>query len=607
MPFRLSLGRKPTVTHRPTRKSHSIFEYRALAGAHEIRVLEVSCIGITANKAHMPTLNLKHINLTGPVNYVAISYMWGSPHKTEEILIDNHILPVSPAQKQMILDLSNQNQVRYLWIDAVCIDQDNVLERNHQVGLMGEIYSRANYVIAYLRGSDHSSYRSAYLSGAKRSSLSLHSTLASIRDTVVTGSVSASMIGQDCSRFINNDYFVRRWIIQEICLARSVIIRCDGYELSMGLLGRLFDMHRGSNQFTRSRAAEICNLRQNISNQGAKLEDLLYNHEEAICRDRLDRVYAMLSLSELGKTHIPVDYGIQPLKLLLSVVRMASRYEGLTKPRTLSFACFLRQHLEITAEEFQYGMNDPRLVENGEREYTFSASVKVIGKVTSTRIDPQVEDRLNILRRSLPSILHYNPIELRRTAPPNPTRANDPDETYSFVPSPQPNNDNITGSKVNAINLWAFSCQISTSASMANHPTRNNNNNNQILAGMSTTSLQTNDEIWQAPRTPIAMIARPTRTGYTLVSRAMMIKNDVWRRYDLEQIISGAERMEFENMLELVKEGDDIRQGQAQAQAQVQVQGGNDGRGSDGDNTKTTNLRTGDLLTLMDWVGMFAG
>ncbi|KAF2633929.1 HET-domain-containing protein [Macroventuria anomochaeta] len=38
----------------------------------------------------------------------------------------------------------------WFWIDALCIDQDNVDERNHQVQQMGEIFSCAQQVFAWL-------------------------------------------------------------------------------------------------------------------------------------------------------------------------------------------------------------------------------------------------------------------------------------------------------------------------------------------------------------------------------------------------------------------------------------------------------------------------
>lgn len=47
------------------------------------------------------------------------------------------------------------NQAAYLWIDAVCIDQANAPEKGMQIPLMGEIYSRAGRVLAWL-GADES-------------------------------------------------------------------------------------------------------------------------------------------------------------------------------------------------------------------------------------------------------------------------------------------------------------------------------------------------------------------------------------------------------------------------------------------------------------------
>ena len=44
--------------------------------------------------------------------------------------------------------LATENQT--LWIDAICIDQQNIQERNHQVEIMGEVYGKATLVIVWL-------------------------------------------------------------------------------------------------------------------------------------------------------------------------------------------------------------------------------------------------------------------------------------------------------------------------------------------------------------------------------------------------------------------------------------------------------------------------
>jgi hypothetical protein len=39
---------------------------------------------------------------------------------------------------------------RRLWVDALCINQSHIDEKNHQVGIMGEIYSKAAWVLVWL-------------------------------------------------------------------------------------------------------------------------------------------------------------------------------------------------------------------------------------------------------------------------------------------------------------------------------------------------------------------------------------------------------------------------------------------------------------------------
>lgn len=46
---------------------------------------------------------------------------------------------------------------KVMWIDAVCIDQTNLLERNHQVGMMGDVYRNAMQVRAWLGLERHDS------------------------------------------------------------------------------------------------------------------------------------------------------------------------------------------------------------------------------------------------------------------------------------------------------------------------------------------------------------------------------------------------------------------------------------------------------------------
>jgi hypothetical protein len=93
--------------------------------------------------------------------YVALSYTWGSLTDTRIILINGKQFAVRENLYDFLETFSQNKRERhrYLWIDQICIDQVNTQERNHQVGMMADIYRNSRYVIAWL---DRSSYTTAY-------------------------------------------------------------------------------------------------------------------------------------------------------------------------------------------------------------------------------------------------------------------------------------------------------------------------------------------------------------------------------------------------------------------------------------------------------------
>ncbi|KAK4169730.1 hypothetical protein QBC43DRAFT_198160 [Cladorrhinum sp. PSN259] len=81
--------------------------------------------------------------------YEALSYAWGNEDPTVEILIDGRRFLIRPNLAYALAALRT-TEPRLLWVDALCINQDNVHERNHQVRLMGDIYRRATTVLVWL-------------------------------------------------------------------------------------------------------------------------------------------------------------------------------------------------------------------------------------------------------------------------------------------------------------------------------------------------------------------------------------------------------------------------------------------------------------------------
>jgi hypothetical protein len=71
--------------------------------------------------------------------YIAVSYTWGSCTDTQEIIIEGQPYPVRKNLWEF-LDRIWYGTSDWFWIDALCIDQTNLSERNHQVNLMSRIY-----------------------------------------------------------------------------------------------------------------------------------------------------------------------------------------------------------------------------------------------------------------------------------------------------------------------------------------------------------------------------------------------------------------------------------------------------------------------------------
>lgn len=92
---------------------------------------------------------------TTDVTYECLSYRWGDPYPEGSILIGGKRFRV----RQNLLDFLALGHLTAqfssmtlgpLWIDALCINQNDTAERNHQVGQMGEIFSSAITVNLWL-------------------------------------------------------------------------------------------------------------------------------------------------------------------------------------------------------------------------------------------------------------------------------------------------------------------------------------------------------------------------------------------------------------------------------------------------------------------------
>jgi hypothetical protein len=143
-----------------------LYKYRALSTNLSIRLLEVhKAIGHVQGQSTFSLVEAP-LNNNVPI-YFALSYAWEGQKTSEYIEIvgiedslqstklgiaKNVGDALRRLQRYWFKEHELRNDVGYfaIWIDAVCIDQGNIVERGQQVAMMDEIYRRANSVYVWL-------------------------------------------------------------------------------------------------------------------------------------------------------------------------------------------------------------------------------------------------------------------------------------------------------------------------------------------------------------------------------------------------------------------------------------------------------------------------
>jgi len=82
--------------------------------------------------------------------YEALSYAWGDAAVTRQIFVDERPVNVTVNLASALRRLRRRFEDRRLWVDALCINQLDNVNKSHQVNLMKDIYSKAPKAILWL-------------------------------------------------------------------------------------------------------------------------------------------------------------------------------------------------------------------------------------------------------------------------------------------------------------------------------------------------------------------------------------------------------------------------------------------------------------------------
>lgn len=304
------------------------FKYSSLqSDPPEIRLLEY--VGNSS------TFRLHHVSLHTAPPYIALSYFWGDPTPRHSISVNGRQVSIASNLYQALAtifaavnngpceSLWSKGDNVLLWADGICINQQDVLEKNVQVKLMSDIYRRSRGTLGYL----------GIPSSGKDP--------AEIFDNLITiGSYplddepeSTTNVYNDISDLASCPWFTRCWVMQEVVLAKNAICLYGDEDrhssLELDLIGSLrkglqtpgiakpqlrkSDASEGLKKGGRSLAEALfwAHLRVNIRKDpsGLNLVKILSLMRSAAATDIRDKVYSVLGvLKEQDRRAIKVDY-----------------------------------------------------------------------------------------------------------------------------------------------------------------------------------------------------------------------------------------------------------------------------------------------------------
>ena len=291
----------------------------------------------------------------GTLPYEALSYTWGKMYSLRLIKMNGSPFAVTSNLEAALRRLRRPNKSRAVWVDALCIDQENFEERGKQVQIMREIYENASEVIVWL-GEESPSTNCAmdFLDQASRQE--------NPRDWFLKSVVERGLTYQDQWKAIillwRKPYWTRVWIIQEIGYASRLTITCGSKVVSWDVIvncqsawvevrdkpvsqavrGKLPAMRGvsnleqcalfmgfGTNKDDRDSLILALNTtREAISTNAQRkgLIELLAMHRLALATDPRDKIYAVGSLAgDCRAPSLPVNYTLSTWSAYLQTLR----------------------------------------------------------------------------------------------------------------------------------------------------------------------------------------------------------------------------------------------------------------------------------------------
>lgn len=291
-----------------------------------------------------------HVSLEDKPQYEALSYAWESERKPVSIRVDGKPLAITLSLFSALTYLRGKDfweqEPRVLWIDAICIDQSSIPERDQQVSIMREIYANALYTHVWLGDfslkevpSWNREWRHDFLTDVDTRQGDPSEAMMSVKDKRV--------IRDNLKSISERSWFSRVWVVQELACSTWIKVHVGGascrWDALVGLVERFHDVDFSADLETEihsnisetelqpmsmahisHRILTLDRQRQNYqSGEASSLFHLVVGLRHLHCTDPVDRVYALVGIATgfrgLGQS-MPIKYNIPVQKVFNNLI-----------------------------------------------------------------------------------------------------------------------------------------------------------------------------------------------------------------------------------------------------------------------------------------------
>ena len=259
-------------------------------------------------------------------DYRCLSYCWETIEREADIVCDGYRFPVTKNLLRALQNLRKPTTNLLIWIDQICINQDDDNERGHQVSIMKNIFHKAKEVIVWLGEEDDNSQKLCeYAKKMRRGDEG-----PKIKG-ILKRILSNRQLHDAIQSLLQRPWFQRVWVIPEVALAQFTVVACGRSRISWDNLVRLirdvqpqtsgFDKQMGLLGNPRQRIAIITQMiaSQKEGLAHTDITQLLLLAKGSKATDVRDMVYAFYGLTLL--TTFP-DYKRSIERLYADLIHM---------------------------------------------------------------------------------------------------------------------------------------------------------------------------------------------------------------------------------------------------------------------------------------------